>query len=328
MNIARIQILGLVACLTLLGVGCTKDPVTPNDPLSANRFTINGDGNTNKKITLPHSKGSYLTSADVTVLAIGDSLAPDSVQAPGTVIFFEGKTTGTFAINGPDSSVIVWVATSTATYALETGSITISKYSAIGGKIEGTFTGTATTDIDGRAASITVTDGAFSALRIADDQIDPNSLNPSSTFSFVINGEGFSQYAIELEQPDVLVDSMTYPGGLVYRRVVATGITTISGVDFIVSVTLEPMQGQWAPGTFPWFVTAGIGYVATQIAIVNIADENDAYSLICRGTGGGSTTIESVEGSTVTGVFGGAMVDILSAKAYTISNGRFSFELP
>lgn len=325
MKIARVQFLGLVACLTLLAIGCTKDPVTP-DNVAANRLTLNGDGYINKKFTFPNAEASYLTTKDVTVVAIGDSSVPDSVGAPGTVIFFAGMTTGIYTINDSDSDVAVWVFSDSTMYALATGTVTITKYGAVGARIEGTFSGTATTDINGNAVSVTVSEGVFSALRIADDQLDPDSLNPTIEFSFVVDGEVFDQQRVNLEQVDVAVDSATFPGGVVYRRVVAVGTADINGEDWIVTITLQPKLGPWAIGIFPW--TSNIATAFTSAAITMVPEDvNKSVTFFADGTAG-STIIVSVDATTVTGVFSGSTIDGPTLKPYTISNGRFSFDLP
>lgn len=326
MKIARVQFFGVLACLTLLVIGCAKDPVTPNDPVAANRLTVNGNGLTNKKFTFPTAQASYITNADVTVVAIGDSTIPDSVDAPGTVIFFAGMTTGTFPISGLDSSVAVWVFTDSTMYTMASGTVTITQYGAVGGKIIGTFSGTGTADVNGVPVSVTITDGAFSAVRVGDNELDPDALNPTVDFSFVIDGTAFNQQLVELEQTDVVVDSAVFSGIGTYRRVIATGLATIDNQPWIVSITLQPKVGMWTTGTFPWTVNVGVGYTAAIITMIPENDVDGAMTFFATGLGG-STIIDVADGTTISGVFSGNTIANVSGDSHTISNGRFSFDL-
>ena len=324
MKIARVQFLGLIACLTILAIGCATDPVTPVIP-PANRLTLNGDGYTNKKFTFPIAEASYLTTADVTVVAIGDSTVPDTVDAPGTVIFFAGMTTGSRIIDGSDSGVAIWVFSDSAMYTMKTGTLTITQYGPIGGKIIGTFSGTGTGEVKGLQVSITVSDGAFSAVHLADNQLDPDSLNPTVDFSFVVDGEAFDQQQVNLEQVDVAVDSVEYPNGF-YRSVVATGVADINDETWIVVITLQPKQGPWTTGLFPW--TANVLTTFTSAAITMVPEDvNKSMTFFADGTAG-STIIVSVDATTVMGIFSGSTIDGPTLKPYMISNGRFSFDLP
>ncbi len=324
MKIARVQFLGLLAFLTLLVIGCTKDPVTPDNLAAANRLTINGNGLTNKKFTFPNAQASYITNSDMTVVAIGDSTIPDSADVPGTLIFFAGKTTGTFTINGTDSSVAVWVFTDSTMYAMASGTVTVTQYSPIGGKIVGTFSGTGTTDVNGVPVSVTVTDGAFSAVRIADNELDPDSLDPSVDFTFVVDGGIFDEQHVELKHADVVVDFATIPSFGTYRRVSATGLATFGGQSWIVSVTLMPTTGPWAPGTFPWIVNAA-GFTSAVITMTPVDDVNGAITMFASGTAG-STIISEVAGTTVSGTFSGNTFAGVTGQPYVISNGQFVFD--
>lgn len=325
MKIARVQFLGLIACLTLLAIGCATDPVTPDTP-AANRLTLNGDGYTNKKFTFPLAEASYLTTADVTVVAIGDSTGSDSVDAPGTVIFFAGMTTGSRIIDGSDSGVAIWVFSDSAMYTMKTGTLNITQYGPIGGRIIGTFSGTGTGEVRGLQVSITISDGAFSALRLADNQLDPDSLNPTVDFSFVVDdGEVFDQQLVELEAVGVATYFIEYPDGF-YRSVVAAGVATINGKTWIVSLTLQPKQGPWATGVFPWTSNIATGFTSAAITMFPEDNEGGAITLLADGSAG-STIIVSADANTVTGVFSGSTIGGPTLKTYTISNGRFSFDL-
>lgn len=325
MKISRIHWVGVLACLTLLVIGCTKEPVAPNNPAASNRLTLNGGGHANEKLTFPDAVASYLTESDVTVVAIGDSTVPETADAPGALIFFKGNTVGTFTINNADSNVFVWVFTDTTQYALISGTVTITKYGAVGEKIEGTFAGSGTTNVNGVDIPITVTDGAFSAVRLLDNKLDPDVLDPTIDFSLVIDGEVFDQQLFELKGVDVVVDSAFFSGGAVYRKMEATGITILNEKLWIVNIVLQPKQGPWSTGTFSWRTPSPDGFAS---AIFTFTPENpdDAIVLVCDGKGG-STIITDIEGNTVSGVFSGSTLAGPS-NTYQISNGRFKFDLP
>jgi hypothetical protein len=191
------KLFGLLLNPLFLGVlligmeSCKKDNETPvpnpnpgggtEEKIS---FTLNGDGFNNQAYAINSSStsvvalGSYSPTQNYTGLSIaGNNSATKSIT---TVIAFKGSQTGNFALganeNEDQAHLILqikdggvekqYVSTENA------GTLKITKYENVGGKIEGSFSGTLTRfDLStGTPSTVTVSNFKFTAARIANSQ--------------------------------------------------------------------------------------------------------------------------------------------------------------
>ncbi len=137
-----------------------------------NSLVINGDGHNNalKIINLrpyPQSTSIYTTSTGVTYLSVFD--VTDNIRFNLT---FSGKSTGAVTIDDntgifvqmkPGTTIINYM----SGFDIEgtTPQITVTRYDAIGGLVEGTFQGSFVRD---NGTKVTITNGKFSVIRYTD----------------------------------------------------------------------------------------------------------------------------------------------------------------
>lgn len=177
--------------LLLIGaVSCKKSD--KNDPTPANpsgggekiSFALQGDGFSNQSFAVGSSStntvalGAYNVPDNYTGVGVaGNISAGKSISA---VIVFRGKTTGEYAL-GPDEqedeaymTLLVKDGSTEKMYTAteNAGTLKVSNYGNVGGKIEGTFSATLTR-IDlttGGTSTVTISNGKFSVARVADEQ--------------------------------------------------------------------------------------------------------------------------------------------------------------
>ena len=161
----------LVASLLFIISACGDDSnPTDNDDdknSSGTTLTINGDGWSNKSLTVETSVATYATVSQMTVVNVSFN---EDVQM---LIYVNGGKSGTYNFKEVESGqgngiTLTSGSGETGKYYFwkdNSGSVTISSYGSVGGKVSGAFTGklyNATTD-----AEITIT-GTFNAMRTVD----------------------------------------------------------------------------------------------------------------------------------------------------------------
>ncbi|MBK7104356.1 MAG: hypothetical protein IPH62_03635 [Ignavibacteriae bacterium] len=166
-----LQILLLSTLLIFMISACGDDSnPTDNDDddnVSSTTLTINGDGWSNKSLTVNTSVGTYATMSKMTVISVSFD---EDIQM---IIYVNGGATGTYNFKEVETGQGNGITLTTGSGDLSkfyfwkdnSGSATISSYGAVGSKISGTFTGklyNAATD-----AEITIS-GTFNALRTVD----------------------------------------------------------------------------------------------------------------------------------------------------------------
>lgn len=159
MNITTPTVRGEILDLGIIEV-C--DQVVTGD----NKFTLDGSGFSNRTFTFSSDTMQVFGYYDPT-----DSMSfvwMQQVFAPDTIIFwlsFKGTGLGT------QSDVTMWLIHNSKYYIGSSQlppsvtSVNVTKYSGIGGLIEGTFSGTLV-DPFGTGASVTLSNGQFSVIRI------------------------------------------------------------------------------------------------------------------------------------------------------------------
>ena len=134
--------------------------------IGTNKLTINGSGFTNKTFTFAADTiqvfGYYDPSDSMSYIWMSQVFAPDTIT-----LWFGFKGTGL----GAQSEVVMWfIHNSQLFFAAQgipnsTTAVNVTKYSGIGGLIEGTFSGTLI-DILGGGAGVTISNGEFSVIRL------------------------------------------------------------------------------------------------------------------------------------------------------------------
>jgi hypothetical protein len=170
----------VVGFLLIAMDGCKKKEDNPIPQITGGNgqlsFVANGDGFTNKAFssTTGATLAFYTVSDDKTAVGVDVGNQNSSTYA-GFSLTFAGKSTGTFELdNTADEAYFILSikdGTHDAAYypAENAGTVTVTKYENVGGKIEGTFSGTLTkVDVTGQPATITIKDGKFSVPRLQD----------------------------------------------------------------------------------------------------------------------------------------------------------------
>jgi hypothetical protein len=172
----------LIGFIFMTVAGCKKKDETPVPVIGSGNgelnFTINGDGFANKNYST--SKGVTLAFYDAsdnsTAVGINDGEAT-ATKYTMFALDFSGKNTGTFSINDDDDDdsdedVNIYLAIKDGSvdksFVAQSGTIVVTKYPSVGGKIEGTFSGTFVNVVN--QTTVTVSNGKFAAQRLQDQQ--------------------------------------------------------------------------------------------------------------------------------------------------------------
>lgn len=165
-----------ILCCATLAIGCKKEKNEPAPPGGGSgtggtaaqvQFTINGDGFSDQTITINPAAGSgtaRFSNADNETTGIVMADANNSFQ-----VIFPGNATGTFTCTGGVGALALSLRTNGQLYINQTNTATITTYGAVGGWIEGTWSGTilrANGASAGTAA--TITNGTFRFRRSSD----------------------------------------------------------------------------------------------------------------------------------------------------------------
>jgi hypothetical protein len=189
-KLASILLNPLFLAVLLIGIeSCKKngkDNVVPTNPGSAGEkinFALQGDGFSNQSFVINSGStntvalGGYNAADNYTGIGIAGNIS--ATKSISTVIVFRGKSTGQFAM-GPDEhddeaymTLLVKDGSTEKMYVSmeNAGTLKVTSYENVGGKIEGTFSGTLThLDISsGTPSTVTVSNLKFGVARIADE---------------------------------------------------------------------------------------------------------------------------------------------------------------
>lgn len=151
-------------------VSCSSDKKDEN-PLvpganSQVTMTLNGDGYSNQAVTLSNGLSSYSTGQNYTAVIFSGNVGTDSLYF---YVVFEGNQTGTK--NWDDNNgIILYKSSSSGTKSfmgVSNGTLSVSSYEAVGGKVSGTFSGQIV-NVNDTTNTISITNGSFSGVRVAD----------------------------------------------------------------------------------------------------------------------------------------------------------------
>jgi hypothetical protein len=162
-NSLSIMIIAMI--IGVLSISCSKDstddPVT-NITSSDLSFVVNGDVYNNQSFKFA-KEGMALY--DAAMLATGCEFTDEVNNS--ALLGFEGKTTGSFAVNDSDNALVVNYDNNTTIIALTEGTITITRYGNVNDMITGTFSGTGVVSHDyNEPTNITIKNGKFSVKRV------------------------------------------------------------------------------------------------------------------------------------------------------------------
>jgi len=173
--IRSLRLISVLFIFTVLFSSCKKDDSNPTDinggGNTTSTITLNGDGFSNKQVTISAGTSGYSTANQVT----GGTLScSDNIQVTFIV---PGNQTGTFNFSVEETSsdiltgllLVSGTGTNAKQYGVMSGSgsITISSYGAVGSAIKGSFTGKIYNVLT--QAEVTIS-GSFSAIRVPDSQ--------------------------------------------------------------------------------------------------------------------------------------------------------------
>lgn len=166
----------LLASAFAIFIACKKDKDDPapsgggGNPVGTAarvQFTIDGDGFSDQTITINPAMGSgtaLFSTADGETTGIVMADANNSFQ-----VIFPGNATGTFTCTGGVGALALTVRTSGQLYINQSNTATVTAYGAVGGWIEGTWSGTVLRSNGASAGTpATITNGTFRFKRLND----------------------------------------------------------------------------------------------------------------------------------------------------------------
>jgi hypothetical protein len=162
----------ILAFATLsLVVGCSSDKKDDDNPLvpgnnSQISMTFNGAGFSNQTVTLSNGLSSYSASQNYTAIIFSGKAGADSVYF---YVVFDGNQTGTKSWDN-NNGVIMYRSASGVNYnylGASNGTLNITSYEAVGGKVGGTLSGQMV-DVTDTTVAISITNGNFSSTRVTD----------------------------------------------------------------------------------------------------------------------------------------------------------------
>lgn len=169
-NILRLLFIS-VFLITISACGDDSNPTDNNDDnnnTTSSTLKLDGDGFSNKSLSTETAVATYASVTQMTVISISFD---EDVQM---LIYLKGNKTGTFTFEASNNDALengISVTSGsgqTAKYYLwkeQSGSIKITSYGSVGGKVSGTFTGKLYNVISDAEMTIS---GSFSAMRTVD----------------------------------------------------------------------------------------------------------------------------------------------------------------
>lgn len=165
MKTKQLSTMIIMMFIGVFSISCKKD--SPSDPVnnitsSEISFVVNGDVYQNKAFKFDKEGMALYDAAMLATACQFTDAANNSV-----LLGFEGSTSGSFAVNDSDNSMIVNLDNATTTLGLTEGTITITKFGKVNEMITGTFSGSGFVSHDyNEPVEITIKDGKFSVKRV------------------------------------------------------------------------------------------------------------------------------------------------------------------
>jgi hypothetical protein len=149
----------------VFSVSCSKDSTgDPIDNITSSElsFVVNGDVYQNQTFKFD-KEGMAIFDAAMNATGCEFTDAADN----SVLLAVEGNTSGSYAVNDSDNSMVVNYDDNTTIIALTEGTITITKYGNVNDMITGTFTGSGMVSHNyNEPVAITIKDGKFSVKRV------------------------------------------------------------------------------------------------------------------------------------------------------------------
>jgi hypothetical protein len=318
----------VTALASIVLVACSDDDqVTAPTPGASFRMTVTTGSSTATR-TWAHSAGMFNTKEQQSYIYGTDiPLRQTEQELPAFMtIVVPGRRTGTFTVGTTAGSAQMAYSSQanslTTAYAATSGTVTVTQYGSVGGRIEGTFSGSFAS-LSG--AQVTISNGQFSVQRVADDLYahdDDEGENPTNDGSMV---------TMQLGNVSSLPNSVSMTGhgrlqpveteeGTV-NILVFNGQASVNGNTYSVIATVAPNeQYDYAPGTYQWTTE---GASAVQLAFTPI----EAGEMFVIAANVGQTTITSSSAQSISGTATGSLTIIRGATAEPVPEGSVSFTI-
>ena len=164
MKTKSLSIMIIAVIISVFTISCSKkstdDPIS-NPATTELSFVANASTYNNQSFKFARVG---MALYDVEMLATGCNFSDEVNNS--ALLGFEGNTTGSFAVNDTDNSLVINYDDNTSILALTQGTITVTKYGNVGDWITGTFTGSGVVSHDfNEPVAITIKEGKFSVKR-------------------------------------------------------------------------------------------------------------------------------------------------------------------
>lgn len=319
----RFLCLGLVA-LTMAACSDDEAPTGPSTG-STFRMSVTSGANTSTR-SWAHSAGMFNTAEQRSYIYGTDvPLTETEQELPAFVtIVIPGRSTGTFTVGAtPGSAQMAYSAQANSiitAYAATSGTITVSRYGAVGGTIEGTFSGTFAS-LSG--AQVSINNGQFSVRRVEDDLFadddDETPVDNGSIITLDLSDVSSIPEPITIRGYGTLQPVDTEQGSI--TMLVLSGQATVDGNPYSVVVTIAPSDDYgYNPGTYQW---SPEGASAVNLVFTPL----EAGSTFVVAANVGQTTITSNTNQAITGTSSGSMIIIRGGEAEPVPSSTTSFTI-
>lgn len=279
-------------------------------------FTFTADGESK---SYNFGGASYDADSDETIIvgSVSESVfsgAFNFLSGEAIMLDFDGGTTGTYQINSDNE---LGFFSNGNYFEAVSGSINISSYGDIGGKISGSFSVVLESSTSNETMEIK--NGEFSVTRFEDDDFevpddsgddDDDNNNNLGENSFYLSGGNYNNTEIDLNRDLFGAGYFTNVGGQGGVTVAVNGYADVNGTEEYISITSQFYVSEGHTGNVSTVVafTIKIGTgltIFTQTPELNITKFSDVNGLI------------ELE-------FSGTFKDLVSNTDYTITNGKLS----
>ncbi|MCU0329795.1 MAG: hypothetical protein MUC47_02325 [Candidatus Kapabacteria bacterium] len=324
MSCLRLWCLGLLA---LVMVACSDDEA-PTAPSTGSTFRMSVTSGTNTfSRTWAYSAGMFNTAEQRSYIYGTDiPLAETEQELPAFItIVVPGRSTGTFTIGTTAGSAqMAYSAQANAiitAYAATSGTVTVSRYGAVGGTIEGSFSGTFAS-LSG--AQVSINNGQFSVRRVeddlyADDDDDESPIDNGSSLTLDLSDVSSIPDPITIRGYGTLQPVDTEQGSI--TMLVLSGQATVDGNPYSVVATIAPSDDYgYNPGTHQWSAEG-----ASAVNLVFTPLETGSTFIVAANVG--QTTITSNTNQSITGTSSGSMIIIRGGEAEPVPSATTSFTI-
>lgn len=161
----------LAFAMLAIFVSCSSDKKDDENPIipGANAqitMTFNGAGFTNQAVTLSNGISSYSVSQNYTAVLFSGKAGTDSLYF---YVIFDGNQTGTKSWDDNNGVIMYRSATgvNSSYLGVNNGTLNVTSYEAVGGKVGGTLSGQII-DATDTTIAINISNGNFSGIRVTD----------------------------------------------------------------------------------------------------------------------------------------------------------------